>query len=510
MQEIGEPTPAQIRALQNYIRGAWKDLCRSHEHLLDAASDIKVEHASDTRWPVYISPKEDRARVESAISKSISPEELEKIELRTLPSEVEQIQEHGLLYLPKPYIVPGGRFNELYGWDCYFIQLGLIRDGDLEMARNLVDLQAYQIEHYGMVLNANRTYYLTRSQPPLFTPMMLTLFEQTRDKEWLEQAMPMAESYYYFWKVPPHLNQATGLSRYYDLGEGPAPEVIVSERDASGRTHYDKIREYYRAHPVPDYDVTLYYDKKNDRLTDLFYKGDRSMRESGFDPTNRFGPFSIDIIHYAPVCLNVLLHRMESDLSRLHEILGNHGVAASWKKRAEGRHHLINAFLWDEPSGLYFDYNFQTCERRKYPFITTFFPLWAGIASKDQAARVMENLELFEAPGGLLTSIEVTGNQWDSPFGWAPMHLIAIEGMRRYGYEREAARLGRKFVSMTAQELERTGTLLEKYDVKRRSGEVSREILFGYSTNETGFGWTNGVVSELIHSSALEAKAREG
>jgi alpha,alpha-trehalase len=501
--EHHQPDSKQIHALKDYIRRTWKDLRRSHEHLLDAASDVKVEHAAEASWPVYISPKEDCARVERTLRETLAPGELEQIDLRVLPNEWESIHEHGLLYLPKPYIVPGGRFNELYGWDCYFILLGLLHDGEIDMARNLADLQAYQIEHYGMVLNANRTYYLTRSQPPLFTPMLLELHERTRDRDWLERIVPSAESYYYFWTVPPHLNQATGLSRYYDLGEGPAPEVLVSERDETGRTHYDKIREYYRTHEVTDYDVNLYYDRRGDRLTDLFYKGDRSMRESGFDPTNRFGPFSIDIIHYAPVCLNVFLYRMEMDLGRIHDLLGNKGIARCWRQRGDARARLIDRFLWDSKAGLYFDYHFQTGERRVYPYLTTFLPLWAGIASEEQARRVVEQLELFEAPGGLRMSTEVTGNQWDAPFGWAPMHLTAIEGLRRYGYHREAARVAGKFLSMTASELDRTGTLLEKYDVERRSGDLTGEIRFGYATNEVGFGWTNGVIAELIDSGAL-------
>lgn len=501
--EKTEPGFSRLNALRDYIRRTWRDLTRSHEHLLDAASDLKVEHAPQSRWPVYISPKEDCARVERTLRESLSREELDQLYIRTLPTEVEMVHEHGLLYLPKPYVVPGGKFNELYGWDCYFIQLGLLHDGELALAQNLVDLQAYQIEHYGMVLNANRTYYLTRSQPPLFTPMIRNLFARTNDRQWLESMVPSAESYYYFWKVPPHLNQATGLSRYFDLGHGPAPEVLVSERDASGRTHYDKVREYYRTQSVPDYDVALYYDRAKDKLTDLFFKGDRSMRESGFDPTHRFGPFSVDIIHYAPVCLNVLLYQMEIDLAAIHEALGNRGVARCWSQRADDRHDLIQRFLWDAEAGQYFDYNFQTGQRRAYPYITTFFPLWAGIASAEQARRVAEQLELFEAPGGLRTSTGVTGNQWDAPFGWAPMQLIAVEGLRRYGYHREARRLARKFVTMAADEFERTGTLLEKYDVERCSGDVSHEILFGYSSNETGFGWTNGVISEFIHSGSL-------
>jgi alpha,alpha-trehalase len=503
MPEDGFPNETEIKEVRGYIQRTWKDLSRSHEHILQAASDTKVEHEAEACWPVYISPKEDQVKVERTIRDAIPAEEYEQIKIVPLPAEIEEIHDHGLLYLPKPYVVPGGRFNELYGWDCYFIQLGLIRDGEMTMAKNLVELLVYQIEHYGMVLNANRTYYLTRSQPPLITPMILNLFEQTGDKHWLEYVLPAVESYYYFWKVPPHLNQSTGLSRYYDLGEGPAPEVFVSEKDEAGRTHFDRVREYYRTHPVEDYDLSLYYDEKGDRLTDLFYQGDRSMRESGFDPTHRFGPFSVDIIHYAPVCLNVFLHRMERDLARVHEILGAKGTAQRWDQRAEARRGLIDKFLWDEKAGLYLDYHLSKEERRYYPFATTFCPLWAGLASEAQARRVVEQLELFEAPGGLQMSTEVTGNQWDAPFGWAPLHLMAIEGLRRYGYEKEASRIARKFVTMTTREFQRTGTLLEKYDVERCSGDVSKGIKFGYSSNESGFGWTNGVIAELLSSGVV-------
>src|SRR5207302_11085833 len=133
-----------------------------------------------------------------------------------------------------------------------------------------------------------------------------------------------------------------GLSRYFDLGEGPAPEVLADERDAQGRTHYDRVREYYRTHEVADYDVSRFYDREADRLTAAFFKGDRSMRESGFDPSNRFGPFSVDIVDYAPVCLNVLLYRMEDDARRIHSILGNRAASQEWQTRARRRRELID------------------------------------------------------------------------------------------------------------------------------------------------------------------------
>src|SRR5581483_3320375 len=157
---------------------------------------------------------------------------------------------------------------------------------------------------YGKVLNANRTYYMTRSQPPFLTQMVLGVYEQTHDRKYLEDALPKIEKYYQVWMTQPHLTPETGLSRYFDMGEGPAPEVVSAERDAQGRTHYELVKDYFKTHQITDYDVTQYYDRQTDQLTPLFYKGDRSMRESGFDPSNRFGPFNIDIIHYNPVCLN--------------------------------------------------------------------------------------------------------------------------------------------------------------------------------------------------------------
>lgn len=449
-------------------------------------------------WPVYISAKEDPVAVQQALREALSVEEFAQIELRVLPAEYDQITEHGLLYLPHDYVVPGGRFNEMYGWDSYFIMLGLLRDGELSLAQSMVDQLIYEIEHYGTVLNANRTYMLERSQPPILTQMILKLYEHTQDQDWLRSQLPAAESYYFYWTVPPHLNQATGLSRYHALGQGPAPEVVASERDEAGQTHYDRVREYYRRFQIEDYDVSLYYDRTKDKLSELFYQGDRSMRESGFDITNRFGPFSADIIHYAPVCLNVLLYQMERDLAAIHELLGHKDVVPYWHRHAEHRHHLINRFLWDEAAGLYFDYNFRTGQRRPYEFVTTFMPLWAGLASPAQAQRVVESLPNFEAPGGLLTSTHVSGNQWDAPFGWAPLHLFAVEGLRRYGYHHHADRIAHKFIQMVVQEFERSGTILEKYDVERCSANVSNEILFGYSSNEIGFGWTNGVILELL------------
>ncbi|MBH8563150.1 alpha,alpha-trehalase [Nostoc sp. CENA67] len=490
--------PDQIYAVRRYIKKTWKTLTRSHEHLLQSAKDTKLEHKSDTPWIVYISPQEDCPNVQFVLERSLSKKDMQQIEIRTLPTSVEAIREHGLLYLPGPYVVPGGRFNEMYGWDSYFILLGLLRDGELELAQSQVDQLLYQVQHYGTILNSNRTYMLSRSQPPVLSLMVLALFQYTQDEEWLKSALPLLERFYYYWVVPPHLNPATGLSRFYAFGEGPAPEVLFSERDEEGKSHYDRVKEYYQRFEIEDYDVSLFYDRENDQLTNLFYKGDRTMRESGFDITNRFGPFSIDILHYAPVCLNSLLYQMEIDLAQIYDILGNEEIVGQWRERAEIRRERIDNCLWDEEKGLYLDYHFQSEQRRRYEFATTFYPLWVGLASDAQARRVAENLSLFEAPGGIFTSTRVTGNQWDAPFGWAPLTYIAVQGLHRYGYHTEGDRIAQKFLLMVVEEFERYGSLVEKYDVEHCSMNVSNEICFGYSSNEIGFGWTNGVVLEFL------------
>jgi alpha,alpha-trehalase len=481
----------------DYIRQAWKEMTRSHQNLAVAAVDPKFPFPSSGRWPVYVAKDEDLSGVQDRLHAEVPAVELQKIDLRPLPSDPGQISDQGLLYLPRPYVVPGGRFNEMYGWDSYFIQMGLLRDDQVESAKDMADNALYEVREYGKVLNANRTYYLTRSQPPFLTQMVLAVYRRTQDRKWLEESVPAIEKFYAYWTTEPHLTPETGLSRFFDLGDGPSPEVLSSEHDSNGRTDYDLIKDYFRTHRIHDYDAAQYYDAKKDQLTPLFYKGDRSMRESGFDPSSRFGPFSIDIIHYNPVCLNSLLYLMEVQTSEIMSMLGREGDAAGWRQRAQDRAARINQLMWNAADGFYYDYEFVHGRVRRYPFLTTFYPLWAGIASAEQADRVVRNLRVFEQPGGLQTSPRQTGDQWDAPFGWAPLQWIAVEALRRYGYQSEADRVSLKFLSLVQQEFVRYGTIEEKYDVVRRQSDVG-SLRYGYRTNEAGFGWTNAVFTALF------------
>ena len=489
---------AQSPPITDYIVQAWTTLTRSNKNLATAAADPKFRVGPSGRWPVYVARSENAEQVERDVRAQMTAVDFGKIEIRTLPEDVAQIREQGLLYLPRPYVVPGGRFNEMYGWDSYFIQLGLLKDGEIELAKDMADNFLYEIREYGHILNANRTYYLSRSQPPFLTEMLLGVYRKTRDRAWLAGSVEAAEQSYRYWTGEPHLTPQTGLSRYFDLGEGPSPEVLASEVNDSGKTHYDLVKDYFRTHRVEAYDASRFYDRNRDRLTPEFYKGDRSMRESGFDPSARFGPFNADIVAYNPVCLNSLLYVMEKDMAEILEIVGRGAEAASWRTRSEERAERVNRLLWDPHDGLYYDYNFEKKQIRRYPFLTTFYPLWAGIASAEQAGRVRKALGKFERPGGLRTSTNKSGDQWDAPFGWAPLELIAVEGLRRYGYNDDANRIAEKFLSMVHDEFQRTGTILEKYDVERRASDIRGEVRYGYRSNEVGFGWTNGAFKVLL------------
>jgi alpha,alpha-trehalase len=491
-----EATQPEVPIL-TYIHRTWATLTRSHQDLAAAAIDPKLRPFATGQWPVYV-PKDDFEKVAVEIRREMKPADFAKIELRSLPQTPEPILEHGLLYLPRPYVVPGGRFNEMYGWDSFFIQMGLLRDGNVRLAMDMADNFLYEIRQYGKILNANRTYYLTRSQPPFLTEMLLAVYRATNDRQWLQEAVPAAEQYYRFWTSEPHLVSKTHLSRYFDTGEGPAPEVVAGEHDSHGAGEYDLIKRYFRTHRISDYDVSQYYDASKDRLTPLFYKGDRSMRESGFDPSSRFGPFSVDIIHYNPVCLNSLLYLMETQMAEIMTILNQHAAATAWRTRAQDRAASINQLFWSAKDGLYYDYDFVHERVRVYPFLTTFYPLWIGVASHEQAAQVVRNLPLFERAGGLQTSTKHSGDQWDAPFGWAPLEWIAVQGLRRYGYNADADRISRKFLTLVLQEFRRSGTMVEKYDVVRRSTDVTSRIQYGYHSNQAGFGWTNAVFRALL------------
>jgi alpha,alpha-trehalase len=513
-----------LRPILDYISSAWDALTRSTTDC-QSIVDPKVNAAAILYLPAGMA---EPPAVQALSQKcKVQVEQLPFVIHRLGEIDTGNINPAGLLYLPNKYVVPGGRFNEMYGWDSYFIIRGLLREGRIETARGMVENFFFEVEHYGDVLNANRTYYLTRSQPPFLSSMVVAVYEAMQksghgDLEWLTRAYADIEKDYEMWNREPHRAGDTGLSRYYDFGEGPAPEAL---KDEGG--YYRKVAEYFFFHPAQadGYIVENGPGAKNGlgsvhtqqvcdlsspvthgecenprqfRLSADYYKGDRSMRESGFDVSFRFGPFGAATHYYAPVCLNSLLYKTEKDLEQINGWLGRPADAKKWSELAEKRKNLITRYLWDAKSGLFFDFNFQTRQRSSYRYATTFYPLWAGLATTDQAKAVEKNLPVFEKPGGLAMSTTDTGAQWDLPYGWGNINLLAVEGLRGHGFHADADRVSYEFLSMVAENFRRDGNLREKYNVVTGSSEAHAEL--GYPMNVVGFGWTNAAFLELLHA----------
>src|SRR5271170_5192781 len=464
--------------VQQYISVSWDHLTRS----LDNCKTYEDQKIGDEPYLYFPADFQSLPAFQELV-KDCRVRIARLPEIITSPDDVNlgKIHPEGLLYLPHPYVVPGGQFNEMYGWDSYFIILGLLRAQRFDLAQGMVENFFFEIEHYGSILNANRTYYLTRSQPPFLTSMILAVYDTPgtsshRDLAWLDKAYKFAVADYQQWTHPPHLAGDTGLSRYFDHGDGPVPEII-----GDAKNYYRGAAQYFlllhgtqdphlvhvdQNHPPESLigplfpvhscdDPSAAHPKSTGAencspdqvaLTADFYKGDRSMRESGFDVSFRFGPFSGETHHYAPVCLNSLLYKTEKDLARMSSLLGRPEEAARWNTRAAERQKLIDKYLWDAKQGLYFDYNFVTNTISSYEYATTFYPLWAGLATPEQAQAVVKNLALFEQPGGLTMSRVESQAQWDYPYGWAPIQLLAVHGMRRYGFTADANRVAYNFL----------------------------------------------------------------
>ena len=524
-QQPATPHPSpQPLPIDTYIHQSWDHLQRS---MVDCSSfpDTKVVPTTTSTptnpltAPVLYLPAEQKLTPQlRALQQHCS------VQILHLPHRIRMIGEvdpsqltiPGLLYLPNPYVVPGGRFNEMYGWDSYFILLGELADNRLDLAHGTVENFFYEIDHYGAVLNANRTYYLTRSQPPFLSSMVLAVYnaelptDPKAARDFLKESLPYLIRDHNLWITQPHLDLTTGLSRYFDLDDGPVPEM------GDDNTYYPTVIHWLLAHPS-DFNATYLQpspdciastckqpNAEGHILSPSFYQGDRAMRESGFDTTFRFGPFSGSTEDYAPLDLNALLYKYERDVAFIHATLGDPANAIIWSSTAGDRLHAINSLMWDEDSGLYYDYDLRTHHRSTYRFVSTYYALWTGIASPEKAARMVAALPLFDRPGGLMTSTFISGEQWDDPYGWAPTNLLATLGLIRYGYIGDALTIARQFTHTVALNYATDGTIREKYNVVDSSANIA--VAAGYKQNVIGFGWTNGVYStmqQLLHDPKL-------
>jgi alpha,alpha-trehalase len=491
----------------------------------DGFRHLYVPHTDPFAYEYFSKVAEERPDLRLRVKRlpaEVTPDYVRALEVRhgLLSLALERAAEDE--YIGVPFVVPGGRFNEMYGWDSYFETLGLLEDGRFDLARAMVDNFVYQINHYGKILNANRSYYLTRSQPPFLTSMALAVYEHlprtAETKSWLKNVLRAAiKEYYEVWVNKDRLT-ATGLSRYHGSGEGPPPEVEPG--------HFDAIyKPFALAHNVGTRKFEQLYRAGEIKIPelDIFFVHDRCVRESGHDTTYRWNWEGDRCADFVTVDLNALLYKVEIDIARsINQEFGGalteagvpEEVGSTWYSRARKRKKLINQYLWDEQHGMFFDYDTRRKQRHIYVSATTLYPLWAShkddpetqLVTVEQAQRLVANALLrLEMAGGIVASsvksrgvitVARPGRQWDYPYGWAPHQMLIWRGLLNYGFDEIAHRLIYRWLyTITRNAVDYNGTIPEKLDVVQRSHKVFAEYgnvgtKFAYITKE-GFGWMN-------------------
>lgn len=397
------------------------------------------------------------------------------------------VQENSsLITLPFPYIVPGGRFGEIYYWDSFFTMLALPLTGQIVMLENMVNNFAYLIRHIGYVPNGNRTYYTGRSQPPFFS-QMVQLLMQVKGEQVLSHYLEPLEQEYTWWMSDADFLDGTGavlqvvrmpdgeyLNRYWDVHDTPRPEAYRQDVElAANSAQQDQ----------------------------LIYRHLRAGAASGWDFSSRWfmDPDSFESINTTdiiPVDLNCLLYLQEQLIAFAADRTAQKEKAALFRQKAEKRAAAIQQYCWDDKRGFYFDYNFVARSRSVCRTLAAVFPLFARIATPEQAMHVARQLASdFLKPGGLLTTLHVSGQQWDAPNGWAPLQWIAIQGLEAYGFTQLAKEIAARWVSLNRKVYERSGKMMEKYNVV----DIGLDAGGGEYAGQDGFGWTNGIYIDLTH-----------
>jgi alpha,alpha-trehalase len=402
-----------------------------------------------------------------------------------------------LLPLPHRYIVPGGRFREIYYWDSYFTMLGLEESGRHDVAVDMVRNFAYLIERYGHIPNGNRSYYLSRSQPPFFASMV-NLVTAHEGSSTLLRFLPQLQREYDFWMDgAATLAPGEAHRRSVRLPDGALLNRYWDDRDTPREESWREDVETARA---------------ADRPPEVVYRNLRAAAESGWDFSSRWlgdgrTLATVRTIEIVPVDLNSLLYSLEQTLANAYRINDQRDLARQYSDHAGKRRRAMHRYLWDPETGAYGDYLWRDKRLTGHLTAATLYPLFAGVATAGQArsvSRVVERRLL--QPDGLATTTVNTGQQWDAPNGWAPLQWIAIEGLNRYGHARLAREIAERWIRENVAYYRATGRLVEKYDV---SGDAAASG--GEYPLQDGFGWTNGVLRRLLALYPLvEAKTAEG
>ena len=384
-----------------------------------------------------------------------------------------------LIPLPNSYVVPGGRFREIYYWDSYFTMLGLRASKRIDLIKEMVANFVFLIEKIGYIPNGNRTYYIGRSQPPFFSLMVELLVSEDK-KETVDKYLPALEKEYQFWmKGKDELNTAAHLrvvkmpdgsllNRYWDDHNTPRPESYKEDVELS---HHSKQK--------PE---------------DLF-RNIRAAAESGWDfscrwfkSTEDFG--SIHTTEIVPIDLNCLLYHLENVLSDAYRVVGDNQKASTYFQLSQQRKNTMLKYCWNEEKKFFFDYDFVAQKQKEVFSLAASFPLFFEMATTTQALGVSEVFEKeFLKNGGFTTTLIKSGQQWDAPNGWAPLQWITYCGLKNYGLDELANEGKNRWLTVNQKVYKATGKMTEKYDVWSEHGEASG----GEYPNQDGFGWTNGV-----------------
>lgn len=385
-----------------------------------------------------------------------------------------------LVPLPYAYVVPGGRFREIYYWDSYFTMLGLQVSRRIDHIQDMVDNFAYLIDTFGFIANGNRSYYLGRSQPPFFT-LMVELLAEEKGKSVLLKYLPQLEKEYAYWMNGEQklslqdnscrrmvlLPDGSILNRYWDDNNMPRPESYREDNEiAEGNTD-----------------------------TAMVFRHIRAACESGWDFSSRWfanekDMHSIQTAHIVPVDLNCLILHFEETLQKIYALKNEPEMENAFAKKASNRKKAIQQYCWNEEQGFYFDYHWKDQNIMNRFSLAAVYALFFFISTKEQAAKTAIVLEQrFLQIGGLLTTLHHTGQQWDAPNGWAPLQWMAYKGLKNYGHDELADRIRERWMTLNENVYNSTGKMMEKYDVSGSAGLAGG----GEYPNQDGFGWTNGV-----------------
>jgi alpha,alpha-trehalase len=393
-----------------------------------------------------------------------------------------------LLPLPYPYIVPGDRFDEIYYWDSFFIMLGLEQSGRTDLLGDELNNFSTLIDRYGHIPNGNRTYYLSRSQPPFFAQMVRLTAERDGDAVYLRYLPELLAEYRYWMDGEDH------------VARGSAYRHLVKLRDGTVLNRYWDARDTPRDESYRE-DVLTAQQTPQRNAADL-WRNLRAGGETGWDFSSRWFADgrtlgTVEVTSLVPVDLNSLLTDLERAIAHAYRLKGDAAQAQRFDKRASTRAAAIRRVLWDPELHAFGDYDFAAQRLTHRLSAATVYPLYFGIADKAQANAVASTVRarLLRA-GGLATTTAQSGQQWDEPNGWAPLQYLAVAGLRRYGQSALAGEIATRWIQTNVAYYQRTGKLVEKYDVDAKAGSTAAGG--GEYPLQDGFGWTNGVLRTLM------------